>query len=326
MDIESLYFFSELSKSLNMTNTANRLYISQQTLSNHIQRLENYYGTPLFYRKPKLSLTPAGTEVLEFANLVNINQQNLKGKLSDMSKEERGTIRFSSSALRISTCFSAVLPNFHERYPLVDFQITEAVTSKLVPLLTSNDLDLGIIAYSDQYPEIEQQLLLNDKLYLCVSEKLLDQFYPSEKEDLKEQGIHGIEVTRFSELPFCAFKNIVWNKIRSCFDSAGIQPKIFFYSTYTPLGFQLCSQGLAACIMTQMHLVNHLNEIPEDMNIFPIYSNGVHLPHQLAIAYSRGRYLPQYMQFLIDLLLEYASTIETVQLAHKADLFHQHTN
>ena len=41
MDIESLYYFSELSKSLNMTHTANRLYISQQTLSNHIQRLEN---------------------------------------------------------------------------------------------------------------------------------------------------------------------------------------------------------------------------------------------------------------------------------------------
>lgn len=319
MDIESLYYFSELSKSLNMTHTANRLYISQQTLSNHIQRLENFYGTPLFYRKPKLSLTSAGTEVLKFADMVIINHQNLKDTLSDMSKEERGTIRFSSSALRLSTCFSAVLPKFHERYPLVDFQITEAVTSKLVPLLTSNDLDLGIIAYSDSHPEIEQKLLLNDKLYLCVSEKLLDQFYPLTKERLKEQGIQGIEITHFSELPFCAFKNIVWNKIRSCFDIAGIQPKIYSYSTYTPLGFQLCSQGFAACIMTQMHLANHLKENPSDMNIFPIYSNGVHFPHQLAIAYSKGRYLPLYMRFLIKLLLEYASTIETVHLAHKVD-------
>ena len=108
--------------------------------------------------------------------------------------------------------------------------------------------------------------------------------YPLTKESLKEQGIQGIEITHFSELPFCAFKNIVWNKIRSCFDIAGIQPKIYSYSTYTPLGFQLCSQGFAACIMTQMHLANHLKEIPSDMNIFPIYSNGVHLPHQLAIA------------------------------------------
>ena len=55
MDLTSLYYFQELSKDLNMTKAAERLYISQQTLSNHIQRLEQYYGTKLFYRKPSLS-------------------------------------------------------------------------------------------------------------------------------------------------------------------------------------------------------------------------------------------------------------------------------
>ena len=45
MDLVSLYYFQELSKDLNMTRTAQRLYISQQTLSNHIHRLEQHYGT-----------------------------------------------------------------------------------------------------------------------------------------------------------------------------------------------------------------------------------------------------------------------------------------
>ena len=60
MDLESLHYFAELTKDLNMTQTAKRLYLSQQTLSNHIARLERYCGTALFYRKPRLSLTPAG--------------------------------------------------------------------------------------------------------------------------------------------------------------------------------------------------------------------------------------------------------------------------
>ena len=42
MDLVSLYYFQELSKDLNMTRTAQRLYISQQTLSNHIHRLEQH--------------------------------------------------------------------------------------------------------------------------------------------------------------------------------------------------------------------------------------------------------------------------------------------
>ena len=44
MDTLSLYYFSELAKDLHITRTANRLFISQQTLSNHIMRLEEYYG------------------------------------------------------------------------------------------------------------------------------------------------------------------------------------------------------------------------------------------------------------------------------------------
>ena len=43
MDITSLYYFTEVAKDLHITKTANRLYSSQQTLSNHIQRLEEYY-------------------------------------------------------------------------------------------------------------------------------------------------------------------------------------------------------------------------------------------------------------------------------------------
>ena len=100
MDLISLYYFQELSKDLNMTKTAERLYISQQTLSNHIQRLEQYYGTKLFYRKPSLSLTCAGEFVLSFAQVVGKEERNLKDILSDVEHQERGTLRFGASMAR----------------------------------------------------------------------------------------------------------------------------------------------------------------------------------------------------------------------------------
>ena len=49
MNLLSLYYFVELAKELHVTNTAQKLYISQQNLSQHIQRLEQYYGVPLFH-------------------------------------------------------------------------------------------------------------------------------------------------------------------------------------------------------------------------------------------------------------------------------------
>ena len=114
MDLISLYYFQELSKDLNMTKTAERLYISQQTLSNHIQRLEQYYGTKLFYRlfyrKPSLSLTCAGEFVLSFAQVVGKEERNLKDILSDVEHQERGTLRFGASMARGSQFLPIILP------------------------------------------------------------------------------------------------------------------------------------------------------------------------------------------------------------------------
>ena len=92
MDIVSLYYFSELARDMHMTHTASRMFISQQTLSNHIQRLEDYFGAQLLYRKPGLSLTTAGEFVLGFAEVVLKEQTNLKDILSDIAQQERGVL------------------------------------------------------------------------------------------------------------------------------------------------------------------------------------------------------------------------------------------
>lgn len=47
MNLVSLYYFTELAKELHVTNTSQRLYISQQNLTQHIQRLEEHYGVLL---------------------------------------------------------------------------------------------------------------------------------------------------------------------------------------------------------------------------------------------------------------------------------------
>jgi len=44
VDTISLYYFTEAAKDLNFTQTASRLFLSQQNLSSHIARLESKCG------------------------------------------------------------------------------------------------------------------------------------------------------------------------------------------------------------------------------------------------------------------------------------------
>lgn len=60
MNFLNLQYFLVAAEELNFTRAATRLYITQQSLSAHISKLEEHFGTPLFIRGVRLGLTPAG--------------------------------------------------------------------------------------------------------------------------------------------------------------------------------------------------------------------------------------------------------------------------
>ena len=61
MTIEQIKYFLELSRTLNFTSAAERMFVSQPAFSKQIKKLEEEIGTPLIRRTTKKAeLTPAG--------------------------------------------------------------------------------------------------------------------------------------------------------------------------------------------------------------------------------------------------------------------------
>jgi DNA-binding transcriptional LysR family regulator len=319
MDLTSLYYFSELAKDLHMTRTANRLFISQQTLSNHIQRLEDYYGTQLLYRRPSLSLTTAGEFVLGFADVINREHSNLKDILSDIAKQERGVLRFGASALRLNLCLPTVLPEFSARYPNVDIRITDTVTAKLEPLVLDGSIDFAITMNAEDHPRLATRRLMDDQVYLCVADSLLNDCYGEEARLLKARALKGADVKDFARLPFCIFDNRMGRQIRQCFDAADIIPRTYITSTYTQIGSALCFKRLAACFVSQASLVSQQKEIPPDINIFPLHHKGQPLIQRLSLIRIKDRYLSHYAKFFLERLFPYFSTMEQTHMERSVE-------
>ncbi|WMJ83713.1 LysR family transcriptional regulator [Oscillospiraceae bacterium LTW-04] len=314
MDVISLYYFSELAKDLHMTRTANRLFITQQTLSNHIQRLEKYYGVDLLYRKPVLSLTCAGEFVLAFADVVNKENTNLKDILSDIKNQEKGMIRFGASTMRVNACLPGILPQFSKRYPDVEIRITDTISSKLEPMIINGQLDFAIIVSGEENSKLVSEHLMDDQVYLCVADSLLRQYYGDEIDDLKLSARNGANIKDFAKLPFCMLSNRMGRQIKQSFDEAGVTPKQYITSTYTQISSNLCLQRLAACFSSQMSLVNQQSLIPDDINIFPLYYRGEPMIQRLSLIRHKERYLSHYSKLFLELMFQYFSDVQQIRM------------
>src|SRR5689334_3110622 len=96
MDLEPrlLRYFLAVAEELHFGRAAARLYISQPSLSNQIQKLEHSLGEPLFVRTSRaVKLTAAGRGLLEEAPLVLAAMEQAAERVRLAGADVAGTVR-----------------------------------------------------------------------------------------------------------------------------------------------------------------------------------------------------------------------------------------
>ncbi len=308
----SLFYFLETAKDMNFTKTARRLYISQQTLSNHIKRLEEYYNAQLFVRKPTLRLTPSGEYLLHYADQVYSNDLTAKNHVSDLEQHNRGVLRVGASLPRGRIFIPDILPEFSRQFPNVQLQFEDDASSVLEKLTLEGKLDLAIGVFPKQHAQLQHIPVLRDQIFLVVTDQLLMQYYGDTAVDLKMKATHGIYVNEISLLPI--IYPSVSNRLRSilddCFEKFDCKPYIYFHVRYPQFFFQLCLDGIAACFVTQMSLLGDYHMIKHPVNIFPVLYDGHPLFHEGSIIHRADAYLTKYTQAFMELAVQYFKNVE----------------
>ena len=318
MDIQSLYYFAELSKDLHITHTAERLHISQQTLSNHLLRLERHFGARLIERGQPPRLTSAGEYVLRFAERLERDETNLRDMLSDAERQERGTLRVGGSEMRLNAFLPEVLFEFHANYPKVDVRLTSATSPVLEPLVENGALDYGVVISQWKNPALVEWHLMDDQVYLCVADSLLLEYYGADAEDLKKRSLASAELCDFARLPFCMLSNRMGTRIQECFDGAGIEPQRFMTSPNTQIGLSICGMRIAACFATRMNLAGKDALIADDINIFPLCHESKPITQQLSIIRRKDRYQSRFAKFFLDTTLHYFENLGQMRMERLA--------
>ncbi|MGF0096153.1 LysR family transcriptional regulator [Peptoniphilus sp. SGI.035] len=314
MNFLSLYYFVELSKDLHFTKTSERLFISQQTLSNNIKSLESYYNIKLINRKPKVTLTYAGEKLLAFAKELLIKNRDLEDMFSDINEDLSGSLKFGASISRATISLPKIFPVFTQKYPNVQINYIDDISKNLEPLIVNNELDFAIVISERPGLKIKSLKLMDDQIYLCVTDKLLKEYYPNDFEKIKEKSKNGAYVEDFKLLPFSMLSNRLGNRIESFFIEKNLEPKINFSSTYSQLILPFCSKSLSACFVSHATLICLKEDVTSDMNIFPLFHNGVAVRRPISLITQKERYMNSYSRFFQSLIIEHFNNIKNINL------------
>ena len=93
-------------------------------------------------------------------------------------------------------------------------------------------------------------------------------------------------------------------------------PNAYITSSDTLISLSLCIRGVAACFATHMRLVSQRDKVPQNINIFPLYSNGTPMMQRLTLIRRKDRYMTHYAKLFFDLLFRYFSDVEHIRLEH----------
>ena len=166
MELKQLQSFCAVVKYRSFTKAAEKLYLSQPTISTHVRQLEEEFQTSLIIRTTKsVEVTPRGQELYECAcNIVNL-RDNLMRSWSD---EDEKMIRIGASTIPSAYILPEILPAFRAIRPTSQFLVFQSDSQGIVDGLLCGAFDVGLIGADMHEEALELTPFYEDRMVLIT--------------------------------------------------------------------------------------------------------------------------------------------------------------
>ncbi|PLR67229.1 MULTISPECIES: selenium metabolism-associated LysR family transcriptional regulator [Bacillaceae] len=167
MYYDALKTFIAVVEEKNFTKAAEKLLISQPSVSLHIKNLEKEFQTTLLIRTPKhLNLTPTGEILYNRAKqMVHLYEQSKK-EIYEHHHYIKGDLKIGASFTIGEYILPGILAELHAEYPDLNLEIIIGNTEEIVKHVRLFQVDIGLIEGQTNEKELTIQPFMEDEL--CI--------------------------------------------------------------------------------------------------------------------------------------------------------------
>lgn len=169
MEMHQLRYAVAVARMGNFSRAAEHCHVSQPSLSQQIQKLEEELGERLFDRmKREAKLTPHGEAFLRHAVRILEEVDAAKREAADARELLRGTLTVGVLPTIAPYLLPEVLLAFAEKFPGVEIVVQEDTTARLLKLAHAYEIDFALASRPIEDERLEIRDLFSEELRLAL--------------------------------------------------------------------------------------------------------------------------------------------------------------
>lgn len=169
MELHQLRYVVAVARTKNFSRAAEQCHVSQPSLSQQIQKLEEELGERLFDRlKREVKVTPAGEVFLQRATRILDEVEAAKREAADAAGLLRGVVNLGILPTIAPYLLPDVMSDFTEKYPGVEVMVQEDTTERLLKLVLACEIDFAIASHPIHDARLQIHELFTDELLLAL--------------------------------------------------------------------------------------------------------------------------------------------------------------
>lgn len=250
MNLYQIRYFLAIVETGGFTKAAERLFVSQPSLSAGIKKLEQELGVILFERGGRRAVpTPAGKFFLEKAKTILNEYQATLRELKEFHHQPTlrlGTLR----TIRISS-LSGLIRDFQAQHPNLLIELLDGTIEDLRNWLEAGEIDLAVTVLDGREDPKTSMVLFRQRRMLAV---------PTTHPFARRGTVRLVDLAGqpFIQRLHCE----LWGETQTLFASKDIQPRIVYRADHEEWVISLVAAGLGMTIMPFWHDVLEVAYIP----------------------------------------------------------------
>jgi DNA-binding transcriptional LysR family regulator len=167
-----LQVFHAVARQLSFTKAAEVLFMTQPAVTFQIKQLEEHFNTRLFDRgHGRISLTPAGELVLQYAEKILGLSGEMDVRLAEMTGEVGGSLLVGASTTIAEFLLPRILGEFKSKFPNVRPRLIVANSESIETRVAEHTIDIGFIESPSHQPNLQTEICCEDELQVICSPK-----------------------------------------------------------------------------------------------------------------------------------------------------------